>query len=225
MIKAITCIKRKPGLSVEDFQAYWRGEHAAIVTKLPNIRRYVQSHALPGGYRKGELPYDGIAEIWVDAVDTLRAWAGSEAYGAVQRDEENFIDRSKLALILTQEHVIKDGAIPQGALKNIEFVPRKPGMAVEAFQTYWREVHGPIAAEIEVIRRYVQSHTLPGAYRDGRRPAIDGCAITWFDGIDSMRQSAQSPAYGRTREDEPNFIDTSSEIDFIITTEHVIVAG
>ena len=31
MIKAITCIKRKPGMSVEDFQAYWRGEHAEVV--------------------------------------------------------------------------------------------------------------------------------------------------------------------------------------------------
>ncbi len=224
MIKAITCIKRKQGMSVEDFQAYWRGKHADVVTGLPDIRRYIQSHALPGGYRKGELPYDGIAEIWVDDVDTLRGWAGSEAYKAVERDEENFIDRSKIALILTQEHVIKDGPIPEGAMKNIEFVPRRPDMDVEAFQTYWREVHGPIAAEIETIRRYVQSHTLLGAYRDGRLPPMDGCAITWFESIDAMRQSAKSEAYARTREDEPNFIDTSSDIPFIITTEHVIVA-
>ena len=224
MIKAITCIKRKPGISVEDFQDYWRGKHAEVVKGLPHIRRYIQSHALLGGYRKGELPWDGIAEIWVDSVDTMRAWAGGDAYGAVQRDEENFIDRGKMALILTQEHVIKDGAVPDGALKNIEFVPRKPSMEVAEFQAYWRDVHGPIAAEIAVIRRYVQSHTLPGAYRDGRQPAMDGCAITWFDSIDTMRQSAQSPAYDRTRKDEPNFIDTENEIDFIITTEHVIVA-
>lgn len=223
MIKAITCIKRKPGLSVTDFQAYWRGNHAEVVKGLPGIRRYIQSHALPGGYRKGELVYDGIAEIWIDSVDTLRAWAGSAAYGAVQQDEENFIDREKMLLILTQEHVIKDGAVPDGAMKNIEFVPRKPDMAPAAFQAYWREVHGPIAAEIEEIRHYVQSHTLLGAYRDGRQLPIDGCAITWFNSTAAMRQSAQSPAYDRTRKDEPNFIDTSSEIPFIITTEHVIV--
>ncbi len=223
MIKAITCIKRKSGMSVEDFQAYWRGEHSEVVKRLPNIRRYIQSHALLGGYRKGELPYDGIAEIWVDDVAALRAMAGTEAYGAVQADEEKFIDRSKLGLILTQEHIIKDGPIPDGAVKNIEFVPRKTGMDVEAFQAYWRDVHGPLAAQIEVIRRYVQSHTLLGAYRDGREPAIDGCAITWFDSVAAMRQSAQSEAYERTREDEPNFLNTETEIPFIITTEHVIV--
>ena len=191
---------------------------------MPNIRRYIQSHALPGGYRKGELPYDGIAEIWVDDVAALRAMAGTKAYEAVQADEENFIDRAKMALILTQEHVIKDGPIPDGAVKNIEFVSHKPGMEIEAFQAYWRDVHGPIAAQIEVIRRYVQSHTLLGGYRDGRKPAMDGCAITWFDSVAAMRQSAQSEAYERTRRDEPNFLDTDSEIPFIITTEHTIVA-
>jgi uncharacterized protein (TIGR02118 family) len=223
MIKAITCIKRKPGMLVEDFQSYWRGEHAAVVKHLPNIRRYIQSHALLGGYRKGELPYDGIAEIWVDDVAALRAMAGTDAYAAVQADEENFIDRTKMTLILTQEHVIKDGPIPDGAVKNIEFVPRKTGMDVAAFQAYWRDVHGPIAAQIQVIRRYVQSHVLLGGYRDGRQPTIDGCAITWFDSVAAMRESAQGEAYGRTREDEPNFLNTDSEIDFIITTEHVIV--
>ena len=224
MIKAITCIKRKPGMGVEDFQAYWRGKHADVVTKLPNIFRYVQSHALLGGYRKGELPYDGIAEIWVESVDVLRAWAGCAEYQAVEWDEKQFIDRSKTALILTLEHVIKDGPSPHNALKNIEFVPRKPGMPVDEFQTYWRNVHGPIAAEIDVIRRYVQSHTLPSAYRDGRLPLIDGCATTWFDNISSMRLSAKSAAYDRTRKDEANFIDVSKELPFIITTEHVIVA-
>ena len=223
MIKAITCIKRKPGMGVEDFQAHWRGHHAEVVKGLPNMRRYIQSHALLGGYRKGDLPWDGIAEIWVDSVDVMRAWAGSEALAAIERDEENFIDRPNMALILTQEHVIKDGPVPPDAFKNIEFVPRKPGMDVAEFQQCWRGVHGPIAAEIEVIRRYVQSHTLQGAYRDGRQPAMDGCAITWFDSIDSMRQSAQSPAYDRTREDEHNFIDTGAEIPFIITKEHIII--
>ena len=223
MIKAITCIKRKPGMGVEDFQAYWRGKHADVVTKLPKIYRYVQSHALPGGYRKGELPYDGIAEICVESVDVLRAWVGSAEYQAVELDEDNLIDRSKTVLILTLEHVIKDGPSPDNALKNIEFVPRKPGMRVDEFQAYWRNVHGPIAAEIGVIRRYVQSHTLPGAYRHGRLPPIDGCAITWFDNINAMRESAKSAAYDRTRKDEANFIDVSKEIPFIITTERVIV--
>ena len=61
MVKLIAFFKRQAGMSVEDFQAYWRTSHADIVVKLPGIRRYVQSHTILSGYRKGEPVYDGMA--------------------------------------------------------------------------------------------------------------------------------------------------------------------
>ena len=63
MVKTITFIKRKPGMSVDDFGRYWREQHAAIVTRLPGLRRYVQCHTIPSGYRNGEPAYDGVAEV------------------------------------------------------------------------------------------------------------------------------------------------------------------
>jgi uncharacterized protein (TIGR02118 family) len=226
MIKVITCINRKPGMAVEDFQAYWRGRHAEIVSQMPNIRRYVQSHCLLGGYRKGGLIYDGIAEVWADSIEALREMTNSDAYGAVQIDEENFIDRSNKPILLCEEHVIKDGAIAVDGLKNIEFVSRRPDLPVAEFQAYWRDHHGPLAAEIPVLRRYVQSHTRIGGYRADRpEPAWDGCAVTWFDSIDDMRASAKTEAFARTMADEPNFIQHAPEggVPTIITKEHVII--
>ncbi len=222
MIKAITFLKRKPGMEVAAFQEYWRTRHAEIVTELPGIRRYVQSHALPSGYRRGELVHDGIAEIWFDNSAAMRANAGSEAYAAVQADEANFIDPASIGMIVTDEHVIIDGPVPADGVKNIEFINRKSGMSVEDYQRYWREVHGPIAAEIPVIRRYVQSHVRLGGYGRAEPPKYDGVAITWFDSTDQMRLSATTEAYARTRADEPNFI-TPGDIPLIITKEHVIV--
>ena len=73
MVKVLTSIRRKPGMAVEEFQRYWRERHPAVVTALPGIRRYVQSHVLPTGYRKGDPPWDGIAEVWADDTDALRA--------------------------------------------------------------------------------------------------------------------------------------------------------
>ena len=63
MIKVVSVLQRKPGLSVEDFQRYWLNTHAAIVSKLPGLRRYVQSHTLLSGYRKTQPAADGIAEF------------------------------------------------------------------------------------------------------------------------------------------------------------------
>ena len=222
MLKAVSFFKRKPGMPVEEFQAYWRGSHPAVVVRLPGLRRYVQSHTRLSGYRQGEPICDGIAELWFEDSKAMHALRGTKEIEAVEADEAVFIDRSTMRMILTEEHVIKDGPAPAGGVKNIEFVTRKPGLELEKFQRYWREIHGPIAAQIPMIRRYVQSHTRPSAYERGRTPAYDGVAITWFDDSQAMRASATTAEYARTRADEPNFI-TAGDPPFIITTEHVIV--
>ena len=56
MIKSIVFFKRKPGMSVGDFQAYWLARHPDVVTRLPGIRRYVQSHTLPSIYTRRRSP-------------------------------------------------------------------------------------------------------------------------------------------------------------------------
>jgi uncharacterized protein (TIGR02118 family) len=222
MIKVVAFFKRKPGMPVEDFQQYWRSTHANIVKQLPGLRRYVQSHTLLSGYKKGEPVYDGTAELWYDNTDALRALVNTKELQATQADEYNFIDRSTMGQIFTEEHIIKDGPIPADGVKNIEFVTHKPGMSIEAFQKHWREIHGPLGASIPVVRRYVQSHTRLSAYRSGNAPAYDGVAITWFDDTQAMRVSATTPEYERTRADEPNFI-APGRLPLIITKEHVIV--
>lgn len=222
MLKAVSFFKRKPGMPVEEFQAYWRGTHPAAVVRLPGLQRYVQSHTRLSGYRKGEPICDGTAELWFEDSKAMHALRGTKELEAVGADEAVFIDRSTMQMILTEEHVIKDGPAPAGGVKSVEFVSRKPGLEVRDFQRYWREVHGPLAAKIPMIRRYVQSHTRPSAYERGRTPAYDGVAITWFDDTGAMRASAATAQYAHVRADEPNFI-APGDPPFIITTEHLIV--
>ncbi len=222
MLKACTLIHRKPGMSVEKFQTYWRTIHADIVAQLPNVRRYVQSHPLIQGYTKQNLIYDGLAEIWVDDTDVLRTMAATSAYKNVAADEANFIDQKRTKLILTQEHVIKYGLTPEGGVKNIELVVRKPGMDVESFQQYWCGVHGKLASNIPNIRRYVQSHTKLSGYTRDPQPNWDGIATTWFDSVDEMRAGAATEAYANTRADEVNFLK-AGEPKFLITKEHTII--
>src|SRR6266540_4206918 len=105
MVKALSFFKRKSGMSVEAFQAYWRAAHPDVVVTLPGIRRYVQSHTLLSGYRKGEPVYDGIAEVWFDETGAMRALAATAEYAAVQADEARFIERPTMGLIVTEEHV------------------------------------------------------------------------------------------------------------------------
>ena len=222
MVKVITFIKRKPGMPVEEFQGYWRTRHPEVVTRLPGVRRYVQSHALLSTYGTDEPVYDGIAEVWADDTAALRAMTKSPDHAAVQADEARFIDRASMGVIITEDHVIKDGtAAPDTAVKSVDFLTRKAGLPVEDFQRHWLLVHGPIAAAIPTLRRYVQSHTRRSAYEAGRVPAYDGAAITWYDSAEAFRAAAAGAEYARVAADGPSFL-SMDRIRSILTREHVI---
>lgn len=221
MIKLVSVIRRRAALDVAAFQDYWRNTHGPLVARLPGLRRYVQCHTLLAGYRKGRPAADGIAELWFDDTAALRALQGTAQLAAVAQDEDAFIDPTTHLRLFIEEHVIKDGAVPAGGVKNIELVRRKAGMPVADFQRYWREVHGPLGAAIPTVRRYVHNHARATSYRDGREPALDGLALTWFEDTAAMRASAGSPEYAATRADEDNFL--AVPLDFIITREHVVV--
>jgi uncharacterized protein (TIGR02118 family) len=222
MIKAITYLKRRPGMPVEEFQTYWRTRHPEVVKKLPGLRRYVQSHTLRGGYEKRQPAYDGIAEVWFDDTNALRALRETAEMAAVQADEVKFIDRITMGLIITDDHVIKDGEAKPEMAKGIGFVKRKPGMSVEDFQKHWRENHAPLAAQFPRLRRYEQCHTRLAAYADGREPKWDGISIIWFDDSKALRAAQQSAEFERARADDANFVAPDA-IPFIITTEHLVV--
>lgn len=221
MFKVITLFKRRVGMSLAEFEAYWIERHAPIVCRLPQVRRYVQSQTIAGGYRKGEPAIDGMAELWFDDTAALKALAGSAELAAVMADECNLMDLTSRCEIVTEDVVIKDGAIPPQGVKNVELVVRRPDLAPAEFHRYWIEVHGPLGGSIPQVHRYVQSHTRLAAYRDGRQPPLDGLALTWFDDTAAMRASAHTPEYARTRADEHNFL--TEPLAFVITRERVMV--
>ena len=98
---------------------------------------------------------------------------------------------------------------------------RLPHLSRAEFQRYWREKHGPIAAGIPGLRRYVQCHARRGGYEAGRSPVFDGIPMSWFDDLDAIRASGESAEYRATRADEPNFM-APGRLPFVVATEHEI---
>lgn len=222
MYKIIALVKRKRGLAVEAFQTYWRDVHGPLVAAGPGLRRYVQSHALIQGYAKGELLFDGISELWFDSAAAFSDFRGSAQFAKAIEDEPAFAEAARTVVFPVDVHVIKDGPVPAGAVKNVEFVNRRPGMALEPFFAYWRNVHGPLASHIALMRRYEQNHTAMAAYEGGAAPAYDGLAITWFDSTADMKRGTVTAEYAATRADEPNFLP-DGHLPIIISREHVLL--
>jgi uncharacterized protein (TIGR02118 family) len=120
LIKLTFCLRRRPGMSMEEFQRYWRETHAALVARhadVLGIRRYVQVHtaALPGLHaslrnRNGGAPepYDGVAELWFDSLDKLGGsdLAKQQAAAELLADERKFIDLPSSPMWFADEHVV-----------------------------------------------------------------------------------------------------------------------
>jgi uncharacterized protein (TIGR02118 family) len=224
MVKVLTFLKRRPAMAVDEFQRYWLTRHPEAVMRLPGVRRYVQSHTLLSAYARGEPVWDGIAEVWADDTDALRAMTRGPEHAALQADEARFIDRSTMGLIVTEEHVIAEGEVGSEAVKAVEFLTRNPGTSVDDFQGHWRERHGPLLTAIPGLRRCVLSATRRSAYTTGRAPAYDGVTLLWFDSPDALRAAAASPAYASAVADRAQFLAAGSP-PFIVTREHVIAGG
>ena len=108
MIKSVSLLTRKAGLSHEEFVKHWLNVHAPLAHAVPGLRRYVQSHIV-GERTRPDIPatdveVDGIAETWYDDPAAMeRATASAEAK-ALHADGALFIGRIKI--FVTEEKVI-----------------------------------------------------------------------------------------------------------------------
>jgi uncharacterized protein (TIGR02118 family) len=228
MIKGLFFARRKPGMPPQAFQQYWRFTHAELTRNSPHIVHYVQSHTLLSSYGDPNMPYgdaepayDGMATMWFNSLKERKRGNMSPQAQAAIADQANFTELSDRRFILATEVVQKDGPIDPSSVHLIALLTRKPGMSVEAFQNYWREHHGPLAAKSPQLRRYVQDHPLLRLYGGRDEPLCDGVAEAWFDSLEDLQASVDTPEIAAVRADEPNLLDVSKLV-FILTTDFVI---
>jgi uncharacterized protein (TIGR02118 family) len=118
MIKLVFMVRRREGMTREEFQRYWKEEHAELVKRhgeLLRIRRYVQTHArdtdlddaLAGSRGSEPRQFDGVAELWWDSIEDLMQAAttpeGQTAQHALLEDERRFIDVANSPIWLGEE--------------------------------------------------------------------------------------------------------------------------
>lgn len=120
MVKLVFCCRRKEEMTLEEFQKRWLDVHGPLVRRLrkdlPMMKRYVQSHLLPGSATSGlqasrgsAEPYDGITEVWFDSLESVGGFgeqAALEAGRKLLEDEAKFLDLPHCSVFMTEEKEI-----------------------------------------------------------------------------------------------------------------------
>jgi uncharacterized protein (TIGR02118 family) len=106
LVKGVYQLKRMPGMALQEFRKYWIEVHGDLGSKLPGLRRYVQSHLIDEAYLYAEPRYDGVAQLWFDSADVMRAAFESPQGKTLAADGPKFIDTSALHYFVAQEHFV-----------------------------------------------------------------------------------------------------------------------
>lgn len=101
MIKRISLVRRKEGMSLEEFTEHWLGEHADLIRRMPGLRGYRVD--VIRSWQAEPEPWDGIGELWFDSREDLDAGFAALA-GELAANRDTFLSHSSAAIV--DEHVI-----------------------------------------------------------------------------------------------------------------------
>jgi uncharacterized protein (TIGR02118 family) len=112
MIKHIMIVRKKAGISSEEFYRYWKDVHGPFVAKhIPGLKKYVQNHfvKVPGFEYEG----DGIVENYYDDLTALKKSLAfnntpEERKLGLLADWAKIADLAEPKMWIVQEHVILD---------------------------------------------------------------------------------------------------------------------
>jgi hypothetical protein len=179
-LKQLTPIRRKDGVSHEEFLQHYEDVHIPNVLQHMRPDRYAVSIFDP---RDGRAPYAGMASLFWEDAEAAAAVTGRNTSPVVAND--SFLERIELPLgqLRVTEHVIVAGPAGQpatraereGAFKMTFLVSPRPGGSFEDIQRHWLELHAPNVASAFVANggvRYVVNLVQPGR----GEPALVGVA-------------------------------------------------
>ncbi len=241
MIRLEFALRRKPGMTRQDFQQYWREVHGPLVARHSTtlaIHRYIQLHTLDDPINEAlaaarggmEPPYDGVAELWWTSPEAFKAFgtpAGQAAATELLADEKNFIDLPNSPLWFAHEYPQVNPteymvATEHSPLVKLFFCLRPlASQTLAETQLYWRTNHGPLIRSVSTgfrMQRYLQVHCYESGLeaqltgpRGTQTAPYAGHAEAWFNRADLMTM-ANIPEAARAM--ELAIADETKFIDF-----------
>lgn len=102
-------------------------------------------------------------------------------------------------------------------IANLSFLQKRPDISREQFSNHWIEPHGPLAAQLPHVKRYVQYHVMSSDWADDPDPqlAVDGVPALWFATQQELADAYATPILAACNADSEAFIGAVSRVTAI----------
>jgi uncharacterized protein (TIGR02118 family) len=110
LIKRMSTLRRRPGVSQETFQREWFDVHSFLVRRLPQVKGYRQNLVIDRSFGRDrpavyeELPIDGVVELWFRDADSLEEAFASPSGRTLMTHAEEFI--GEISTFLVDDHEV-----------------------------------------------------------------------------------------------------------------------
>jgi uncharacterized protein (TIGR02118 family) len=192
-------LKKKAGMTDDQFRDYWLHRHAPVVLKtLPNLLGYHQNHVIDAGqrgiqYSRGQMHLDGFSELWFEEDGETPAGFVSDE---LTHDEEQFIET--LHIVTAERYTVVEPPQGQGrGIKRMSLLKRLPGMSETQFRHEWCNVHDGLVRKMPGVRGYRQNPIVAREWEKGKacdyeELPIDGIVELWFDDEEGLEAAFAS---------------------------------
>ncbi|UDY37825.1 EthD domain-containing protein [Dermatobacter hominis] len=108
MVKMFALLRRREGMSTEEFRAHWRDVHGPLIRDTPELARHIVRYEQHPRHRpdalSGTAGVDGVAVQWFRSIDDFLAFISEPGYQElIAPDERRFLDTDSIEFLITEE--------------------------------------------------------------------------------------------------------------------------
>lgn len=229
MIKSISFLQRRRGLSREEFVKHWLEVHVPMSHAVPGLCGYAvstiverQSRPDVGGLSIGD--FDGIAQVWFDSLEA-RAAAGASAEGKRWHADGGTIIGGIRMFVTRERFVVPVPAVHRPTYKALSAIKRRADLSADKFHREWAVVHAPMARSVPGLRGFTLSEIVEEQFRADIPPfpldgPLDGFTESWWDSPAARANMIASVEGKAWYAHAPTFI---GQMSTVLLEERVIV--
>jgi uncharacterized protein (TIGR02118 family) len=248
-IKVFEFLRRRAGTTPDEFHAHWRDVHGPLLADDPQMRRHVRRYELnhrlledsardrhDGRDRRDgrdrqdddeveDVGWDGVAVLWFDSLDDMRALGAEAGMVAVRESAASFREDERLVVVTEDPEVIV--ATPrrdQAEAKMLCILRRNAALDLDTFHEHWLKTHGGLFQTIpelnEPLLGYEQNHGL----RDPDAP-FDGVTEQWFESLGTFVESLSAPSFAEVVNPDVEYMLDAASINFVMAGKPTVVIG